>query len=1136
MKYRFFFLFTISVFCNSQIISQSTSNVQLIKETEGIPIGPIISDKNGQIWISTYTNGLMKYNGNEIIKFENNPYDSNSIQGNEIAAIYEDNMKNIWISIGSNGSFELIRYNPVSKKIKKYGFHNIVGKERTEKYVQIVDIKYIQNKLLFTIAFNAPLEKSILYFDPASDKLKVFAPNSKHPDYSYAFIQKPGASSVVVLGHDNQLYELSVQQDTIYKMPFSELQALANNAAPGVPITYDANGKLWILSNNAILYCFDNIHSSPVKTYSFKHLSPSTSNNLTSAKYVAVDKNQNIWISTSDGLFFLNKSQEKFTKIEMPVTTNGKAYKIYSLIFDSFNNLWIGTETGLLKYENKPIFTNYIGKSIDTNLQVSGYVGDIKQRKDGSIGFSSGEFIDGEHKVYLNSLNLQNNTLKHAYLTQLFPKGVVFTGIQEIGIDTFFIGTERGTYLLSNNLKSLAPLKLPGVPNIHPGFTMLFKDRFQNEWLGSLSYLYSKMKGVETFKAIDLSTQPGGSEESNMMILEDGKHHGLWILTLNGLFLYHYTTKQITRHGYDPKNKGGFLAQSIQSIYTEDSSDIVWVAIRNGGLNKYDVKTNKLKTFTTTHGLPHLTVNTIQPDLKNSILWLGTDNGISKFDITDEKFTNYSTADGIRGKFFSTSLKASNGQLFFGGDGLIRFTPDEIKSESLPPLVSILDIKAGNKSMLESYDSISSNTSITLNHQQNNIRIEYLVVHYTDPKNNKYAYKLDGFESEWNQVQNQNTAYYTNLSAGEYTFRIKAANSNGLWSEADATIRLKILPPWWKTNIAYLFYLLAIGIVAKLGNTYYKHRVLEQERSKSQAKELEQAKEIEKAYKELEVSHTALKNTQAQLIQSEKMASLGELTAGIAHEIQNPLNFVNNFSELNSELVKELEEESSSETRDADNEKLLLKAIRENSEKINHHGKRAESIVKGMLEHSRKSTGVKEPTDINKLCDEFVRLSYHGLRAKNKDFNCDYKLDLDPNIPLINVVSQDIGRVILNMINNAFQACEERGRMEKVERRSDASYWPFVLVSTKLINENSVAPLHHYVSISISDNGPGIPDSIKDNIFQPFFTTKPTGQGTGLGLSLSYDIIKSHGGTIEVNSDSAHGTTFIIQLPVIHRF
>ena len=208
MNYRSFFIFFICVFCSSLIISQSSSNVQLIKETEGIPIGPIISDQNGQIWISTFTNGLMKYNGNEIIKIENNLYDSNSIQGDEITALYEDNMKNIWISVGSNGSYELVRYNPVSKKIKKYDFHSLVGKEKSEKYVQVVDIKYINNKLLFTIAFNSPLEKSILYFDPVSDKLKVFAPRSKHPDYSYLFIQKPDASSVLVLGHDNQLYEL----------------------------------------------------------------------------------------------------------------------------------------------------------------------------------------------------------------------------------------------------------------------------------------------------------------------------------------------------------------------------------------------------------------------------------------------------------------------------------------------------------------------------------------------------------------------------------------------------------------------------------------------------------------------------------------------------------------------------------------------------------------------------------------------------------------------------------------------------------------------------------------------------------------------------------------------------------------
>jgi signal transduction histidine kinase len=275
------------------------------------------------------------------------------------------------------------------------------------------------------------------------------------------------------------------------------------------------------------------------------------------------------------------------------------------------------------------------------------------------------------------------------------------------------------------------------------------------------------------------------------------------------------------------------------------------------------------------------------------------------------------------------------------------------------------------------------------------------------------------------------------------------------------------------------------------------------------------------------IEHTLeeLKATQSQLIQSEKMASLGELTAGIAHEIQNPLNFVNNFSELNNELIKELEEETRREHRDTKNEAEIITTLKENSEKINHHGKRAESIVKGMLEHSRKSTGIKEPTDINKLCDEYVRLSYHGLRAKDKDFNCDYKLDLDPYLPLVNVVSQDIGRVILNIVNNAFQACSEKSGSLKSESQKD--YKPLVSIRTKY-----AASLRR-CEISISDNGPGIPDSIKDKIFQPFFTTKPTGHGTGLGLSLAYDIVKAHGGTIEVKSNENVGTAFVIQIPVL---
>ncbi len=270
------------------------------------------------------------------------------------------------------------------------------------------------------------------------------------------------------------------------------------------------------------------------------------------------------------------------------------------------------------------------------------------------------------------------------------------------------------------------------------------------------------------------------------------------------------------------------------------------------------------------------------------------------------------------------------------------------------------------------------------------------------------------------------------------------------------------------------------------------------------------AREKEKTNSTLSKTLINLKSTQSQLIQSEKMASLGELTAGIAHEIQNPLNFVNNFSEVNKELGEELQQ--AIEKGDTEEIKAIAKDLIENEEKINHHGKRAEAIVRSMLQHSRTSEGKKELTDLNALCDEYLRLAYHGLRAKDNRFNAEYKLNLDPDLPKIEVVPQDIGRVLLNLINNAFQAASE------VEN-------PSVTVATRKMDKG--------IEITVADNGPGIPDNIKDKIFQPFFTTKPTGQGTGLGLSLSYDIVKAHGGELKVETKDGEGSEFIIQLPLV---
>jgi len=317
-------------------------------------------------------------------------------------------------------------------------------------------------------------------------------------------------------------------------------------------------------------------------------------------------------------------------------------------------------------------------------------------------------------------------------------------------------------------------------------------------------------------------------------------------------------------------------------------------------------------------------------------------------------------------------------------------------------------------------------------------------------------------------------------------------------------------------------------------------------------------KAVEETNTALKTSMEELKATQAQLVHAEKMASLGELTAGIAHEIQNPLNFVNNFSEVSAELLEEMKEELMN--GDTEEVNAIAGDLLQNLEMISHHGKRADGIVKGMLQHSRISSGEKEPTDINMLADEYLRLAYHGLRAKDNDFNADFRAELDEKLPKIKVIPQDIGRVLLNIINNAFHALSseaERRRASsseaqrrsalssEAERRSalsseaerrralssealaqeDPEFRPLVVVTTKYLEDN--------IEISIKDNGGGIPETIKDKIFQPFFTTKPTGEGTGLGLSLSYDIItKGHGGELKFETNEGEGTRFTISIPL----
>ncbi len=343
-------------------------------------------------------------------------------------------------------------------------------------------------------------------------------------------------------------------------------------------------------------------------------------------------------------------------------------------------------------------------------------------------------------------------------------------------------------------------------------------------------------------------------------------------------------------------------------------------------------------------------------------------------------------------------------------------------------------------------------------------------------------------------------------------------------------------------GFAYVWVFSLFGYAARQRKTYSKEHQARIDREEAERRErqvleglvqertqelTQQKAEITRQKEELELALSELRATQDQLVQREKLASLGELTAGIAHEIQNPLNFVNNFSEVSVDLVTELLEERQRPPaeRDADLEEELLSDLSQNLTKISHHGQRASGIVRNMLQHSRTSTGQREPTDLNALADEYLRLSYHGLRAKDKSFNANFRTELDADLPRVKVVAQDIGRVLLNLFNNAFYAVQQR---QIAERQSDTlkgfAYQPTVVVTT------IQTPVG--VEIQVRDNGTGMSDEVQQKIFQPFFTTKPSGSGTGLGLSLSYEIItKGHGGTLLLDSKDGVGTTFTILLP-----
>ena len=532
--------------------------------------------------------------------------------------------------------------------------------------------------------------------------------------------------------------------------------------------------------------------------------------------------------------------------------------------------------------------------------------------------------------------------------------------------------------------------------------------------------------------------------------------------------------------------------------------------------------------------LDHKSLNVFQQDCLGR-LWLGTERTLAMGKPQMDGTYKWITAPFKR---FSDEqinrVYIDNNEIgwFLTSSSIIRYNFKKKNLINTDYTALITKVEIGADSSIYFGGKLSGRQIPLISFKNNSIKFNYSAASYEGKNTNQFKTLLEGFDKTWSSWSVENTKEYTNLPPGKYTFNVEAKNILGNESKK-GIYSFKILPPWYRTWWAYAFYVLVLGFGIFIADRTQRRRLVRKERQRAEfreaklqaqateaenkalqaenenkLKELEHAKEIEEAYKEL-------KSTQAQLIHSEKMASLGELTAGIAHEIKNPLNFVNNFSEISGELLDDINKEL--ENNNKEEVLAILIDLKQNLEKINQHGKRADSIVKGMLLHSRGTSGEKILTDINDLLDQYVNLAYHGMRAQNKEFNITIEKDYDTTLEKINIVPQDISRVFLNIINNACYAA-----YDKKKKSSDNNFSPTLRVSTKQLNDK--------VEIKIGDNGDGIPKDIIDKIFQPFFTTKPTGEGTGLGLSLSYDIVKAHGGTINIQSEPNKETVFTIIL------
>lgn len=917
----------------------------------------------------------------------------------------------------------------------------------------------------------------------------------------------------------------------------------------------DKNGSLWGGDQEGRIWKLDNSSARPV----FRTVNQTFSSSISE---ITGDSRGYLWISSEgQGILKIDSNGNSSDSLQIIQQTNGLLGNIvFNTFEDQEKNIWIAQSGGASKLRyNYPAFKNLTAESYsgETPVLPGSSVGTVHFAENSQFpcnlyaGTSQGGVAcisdNYESETISQETGLQNNWVN---------------GIESDESGRVWIGTTRGLSSISTSRSNT----INGVISTTP------VEIFGREGVLS-AYDTASILGAETLNMrVDL-TEPRLVES-----LWFPGYHDVYVVAEDrfyvmdaslGLPAVIYHSAAFDKNGHiwlgtrDQgvyRSKAPFSLEVLQEAVNSDENmelfeqwwstdngaptnqiekilwldDLMWVGTASG---LYALEPNSLDAkFIISSDDGFLASNATSFDLSpiSETLWVGTNQGLSEVDTeTGTVLKNVTRQDGLVDNevwYYGSVEVSSDGTVYFGtAKGVSIYEPDQDYRNEEPPTVVIENV-------------------ITEEEQgeRNQFTFEYSALSFGNERGIRYQTRLTGFEDEWSQPKPDTRVNYTNLpavfDAKEYKFEVRAINENKVSSGDPAQYSFLVSPPvlleWW----AFLIYFLVFGGGVFVVDRFQRARLFKREREAAHLRETElkaeaaiarskvaevQAKalqaendlkvaELEKA-RELEQAYHELKNTQNRLIQAEKMASLGRLSTGIAHEIKNPLNFINNFAEVSGELAEELKQ--AIEENDKEEIDFILSSLVFNTEKIEEHGKRADSIVRSMMQHSRGGSADMEPTDLNKLIKEYADLAYNGRKVQNDGLDVDLNIELDESIEQVDLMSQKIGQVLQNLIENAIDSVWDYS----LEAGKD--YDPMITIQSEKRNG--------LVEIRIEDNGPGIPKENRERIFEPFFTTKPTGEGTGLGLSISYDIItQMHNGKLEIAESESGGALFIITLPI----